>query len=245
MTPKRTIVVVVAVAVGVAASVLSYVFLNNAQARAYHNAKLVEAYVVVKPVPVALTGAEAANDGYIQYKKIPQEFRPTSAVTKLSTIANKEAVAPYAVGQVLVASMFASAASVANGLAQSLPAGDVAVTASVDQVHGVADLPSPGDKVDLMVTVNNEETMLLQNVSIIAVGQTTVSGTASSGQSGTASNTPVNTSGLYTFSVTPTYAERIALAQEEGLGLYMTLPASTSTPGTIPPVSQGNIVNAP
>jgi Flp pilus assembly protein CpaB len=241
MTPKRTIVVAVAVAVGVAASVLSYVFLNNAQARAYHNAKLVGAYVIVKPVPVALTGAEASADGYIQYKKIPQEFRPTSAVTKLSTIANKEAVAPYPVGQVLVASMFATASSVANGLAQSLPAGNVAVTASVDQVHGVADLPAPGDKVDLMVTVNNAETILLQNVSIIAVGQTTA---ASSGQSGTASSSPVNTSGLYTFSVTPTNAERIALAQEEGLGLYMTLPSSTSTQGTIPPVSQGNITSA-
>ena len=32
MTPKRTIVVAIAVVVGVAASVLSYVFLNNAAA---------------------------------------------------------------------------------------------------------------------------------------------------------------------------------------------------------------------
>lgn len=75
MTPKRTIVVAVAVAVGVAASVLSYVFLNNAQERAYHNAKLVEAYVVVKPVPATLSGTNAINQGYIQHKKIPQEFR--------------------------------------------------------------------------------------------------------------------------------------------------------------------------
>jgi Flp pilus assembly protein CpaB len=193
---------------------------------------------------VALTGAQAANGGYIQHKKIPAEFRPTSAVTKLSTIANKEAVAPYGIGQVLVSSMFASASSVANGLAQSLPAGNVAVTASVDQVHGVADLPAPGDKVDLMVTVNNEETILLQDVSIIAVGQTTVSSSATDAQTGTASTNTVNTSGLYTFSVTPTNAERIALAQEEGLGLYMTLPSSTSTPVTIPPVSQGNIASA-
>ena len=58
MTPKRTIVVAVAVAVGVAASVLSYVFLNNAQQRAYHNAKLVQAYVVVKPVPATLDGTD-------------------------------------------------------------------------------------------------------------------------------------------------------------------------------------------
>ena len=47
----------------------------------------------------------------------------------------------------------------------------MAVTASVDQVHGVADFPLPGDKVDLMVALNGTETLLLQNVSVIAVGQ--------------------------------------------------------------------------
>ena len=244
MTPKRTIVVAVAVAVGVAASVLSYVFLNNAQQRAYHNAKLVEAYVVVKPVPVALNGALAVADGYIQHKKIPQEFRPTTAVTKLSSIQGKESVAPFAVGQVLVSSMFASANSAANGFSDAILPGHVAVTASVDQTHGVADFPSPGDKVDLFVTVNGEETILLQDVTIIADGQATTSSTATPPTGATTgTTTPVSTSGLYTFSVTPANAERIALAEQDGLGLYMTLVPPHSTPVTIPSVSQGNITS--
>lgn len=169
-------------------------------------------------------------------------------MTKLSSIAGKQAVAPFAVGQVLVSSMFASATSASNSFARSIPAGHVAVTTSVDQVHGVADFPGPGDRVDLMVSLNGTETLLLQNVSIIAVGQTTVTGAASSaattGQSTTAANTPTNTSGLYTFSVTPTDAERIALAEQEGLGLYMTLVPPNSPPVTIPPVNQGNINSA-
>jgi len=242
MTPKRTIVVAVAVAVGVAASVLSYVFLNNAQQRAYHNAKLVEAYVVVKPVPPTLTGAEAVDDGYIQHKKIPQEFRPTSAVTNLSTIANKQAVAPFAVGQVLVASMFATANSASSTLAQSLPAGDVALSVTVDQIHGVANYPNVGDKVDLMVNLSGSETLLLQNVSIIAVGQNSNATPAATGT--TATTVPVNISGLYTFAVTPTNAEKIALTQQDGLGLYMTLVPPNNTPVTIPPVNQGNITSA-
>jgi len=241
MTPKRTIVVAVAVAVGVAASVLSYVFLNNAQQRAYHNAKLVEAYVVVKPVPASLNGAAAISDGYIQHKKIPQEFRPTSAVTKLSSIDNKQATSSFAVGQVLVTSMFASANSAADTFAATLPAGHVAVTASVDQVHGVAYFPNIGDKVDLMVSLNGAETLLLQNVQIIAVGQNT-STTQAAGT--TATSTPTNTSGLYTFMVTPTDAEKIALTEQDGLGLYMTLVPPNNTPVTIPPVNQGNITSA-
>jgi Flp pilus assembly protein CpaB len=237
MTPKRTIVVAVAVAVGVAASVLSYVFLNSAQQRAYHNAKLVEAYVVVKPVPPTLNGTDAISGGYIQDRKIPAEFRPATAVTKLSSIRGKQAIAPFAVGQVLVASMFSSASTASNGFSQLIPAGHVAVTASVDQVHGVGDFPGPGDKVDLMVT---------QNVSIIAAGQTSSgsNATGTTGQSTTAATTPVSTSGLYTFSVTPTDAARIALAEQDGLGLYMTLVPPNSPPVTIPAVSQGNITSA-
>jgi Flp pilus assembly protein CpaB len=240
MTPKRTIVVAVAVAVGVAASVLSYVFLNNAQQRAYHNAKLVEAYVIVKPVPPTLNGTAAISGGYIKYQKIPQQFRPTSAVTKLTSIEGKQATAPFAVGQVLVNSMFANAASASNSFSQFIPSGDVAVTASVDQTHGVADFPSPGDKVDLMVTVNNTETLLLQDVSIIADGQTTTS----SASAGSTTATTVSTTGLYTFAVTPANAERIALAEQDGLGLYMTLVPPHSHPVTIPAVSQGNINSA-
>jgi len=240
MTPKRTIVVAVAVAVGVAASVLSYVFLNNAQQRAYHNAKLVQAYVIVKPVPPTLNGTAAISGGYLKYQKIPQQIRPTSAVTKLSSIEGKLATAPFAVGQVLVNSMFANASSASNSFSQFIPSGDVAVTASVDQTHGVADFPGPGDKVDLMVTVNNAETLLLQDVSIIADGQTTTS-TASAGST---TATTVSTSGLYTFAVTPANAERIALAEQDGLGLYMTLVPPHSKAVTIPAVSQGNINSA-
>ena len=241
MTPKRTIVVAVAVAVGVAASVLSYVFLNNAQQRAYHNAKLVEAYVIVKAVPPTLNGTAAISGGYIKHQKIPQQFRPTSAVTKLASIEGKQATAPFAVGQVLVNSMFANASSASNSFSQFIPSGDVAVTAAVDQSHGVADFPSPGDKVDLMVTVNNAETLLLQDVSIIADGQTT---TSSASAAGSTTATTVSTSGLYTFAVTPANAERIALAEQDGLGLYMTLVPPHSKSVTIPAVSQGNINSA-
>jgi Flp pilus assembly protein CpaB len=245
MTPKRTIVVAIAVVVGVAASVLSYVFLNNAQTRAYHNAKLVQAYVVVKPVPRTLNGTDAINDGYIQHKKIPEEFRPTSAISNLSSIEGKEAVAPFSVGQVLVSSMFESASSTGNSFSQTIPAGDVAVTVSLDQVHGVANFPVAGDKVDLLVNLAGTESVLLQNVSILAIGSVSTQPTvASSGQ--TANTVPAsNAGGLVTFDVSPTDASKIALSEQNGLGLYMTLLPPNSTQSNIPPVSSGDISSAP
>jgi len=207
MTSKRTVVVAVAVAVGVVASVLSYVFLNDAQTRAYHNAKMVPAYVIAKPVPRTLSGADAVNGGYVVEKKVPAEFRPPTAITNLSSLQGKEAIAPFSVGQVLVGSMFVSPAAAANTFSGQIPAGNVAVTVSVDQVHGVAGLAVPGDKVDLLITVNNAESSLLQNVPILAIGQSTQAGVSSqtSNATTTASST---TSGLYTFAVAPSDAAR-------------------------------------
>jgi pilus assembly protein CpaB len=244
MTPKRTLVVAVAVVVGVAASVLSYVFLNNAQQRAYHNAKLVHAYVVAKPVPQTLNGTDAVNDGYIVYKKIPAEFRPAGAVTKLSSIEGKEAIAPFSVGQVLVTSMFASASSSASNFAQLIPPGEVAISVSVDPVHGVAGFPVPGNKVDLFVNVNGAESFLLQNVSILASGTAApVTGT-NQNSSTTTTTAPASSSGLYTFSVSPADSQRIALAEQQGLGLYMVLVPPNNAPVNLPPLSQGNLSNA-
>jgi len=97
-----------------------------------------------------------------------------------------------------------------------------------------------------MVALNGTETLLLQNVSVIAVGQSSNANivTGSTGQSTTATTTPSNSSGLYTFTVTPTDAARIALAEQQGLGLYMTLVPPHSAQVSVPPVNQGNLTSA-
>ena len=246
MTPKRTVVVAVAVAVGVVASVLSYVFLNNAQQNAYHNAKLVPAYVISKPVPRAITGADAVNGGYITKKEVPAEFRPASAVTNLNALTGKEAIAPFSVGQVLVSSMFVSPTAAANTFSQIIPSGDVAITVSVDQVHGVGGLPVPGDKVDLLINLNNTESSLLQNVPILAIGQNTTANTNTSTHSATSTAAATTeTSGLFTFQVDPTDAARIALAQQQAMGIYMLLVPSGNGVSSIPAVTPSNILSGP
>ena len=249
MTPKRTIVVAVAVGVGLLAAVLSYVFLNGAQQRAYHGAKLVPAYVVTKAVPRALTGSEAVSGGYLQQESVPSKFRPSSAITSLTELNGKEAIAPYAVGQVVVTSMFVSPTAAVSSFSQLIPAGEVAVSISADQVHSVAGLAVPGDKVDLFVTVNNQESSLLQNVPILAVGQsTTALGTATQNTSvqtddSVTPTTQPNSAGLYTFAVTPAQASSIAYAQQQSLGLYMVLVPSGNPVVSIPAISSGNLVS--
>jgi len=247
MTSKRTVVVAVAVAVGVVASVLSYVFLNNAQNNAYHNAKLVSAYVITKPIPRTLSGVDIANGGYLVSKKVPAEFRPASAITNLSAIRDQAADANLPTGEIIVSGMFESPNTIASVAAETVPAGDVAISVSVDQVHGVAGLIQPGDKVDILVDLNsNQETYLFQAVPVLAVGTTLVpapGATSSATQSTTA--TPSN---LITFAVTPTAAARIALADSDGGGvtggIYLALEAAGNTPTAPTTINGSNLIPA-
>ena len=47
--------------------------------------------------------------------------------------------------------------------AQTVPKGDVAVSVSVDQVHGVAGLIQPGDKVDILVDLGGDQELIRRN----------------------------------------------------------------------------------
>ena len=247
MTSKRTVVVAVAVAVGVVASVLSYVFLNNAQNNAYHNAKLVSAYVITKPIPRTLSGVDIANGGYLVSKKVPAEFRPASAITNLSAIRDQAADANLPTGEIIVSGMFESPNTIASVAAETVPAGDVAISVSVDQVHGVAGLIQPGDKVDILVDLNsNQETYLFQAVPVLAVGTTLVPAPGAS--SSATQSTTATPSNLITFAVTPTAAARIALADSDGGGvtggIYLALEAAGNTPTAPTTINSSNLIPA-
>lgn len=243
MTPKRTIVVVAALVVALLAGGLSYLFLHNAQEQAFKNAKLVPAYVVTKSIPRGMAGADAARAGFFSKKSVPQEIVPATAVTDLSQLGGKTAIANFPVGVVLVDGMFVSPSQATLTFSQVIPAGEVAVTVSVDSVHGVANLPQPGDKVDVLTNINGTESYLLQNVTILAVGQTTA------GQATTASATTTgstaSTSGLYTFAATPLNAARIALAQQMNLGIYLVLVPPNNPVASVPQFNPANILSGP
>jgi pilus assembly protein CpaB len=247
MTSKRTVVVAVAIAVGVVASVLSYVFLNNAQQNAYHNAKLVPAYVITKAIPRTLSGVDAVNGGYVKQEKIPAEFRPASAVTNVSVLRDQAAGANLPAGEIVTTGMFVAPDTIASVAAETVPAGDVAISVSVDQVHSVAGLIQPGDKVDILLDLNgNQETYLYQAVPVLAVGTTLVpapGSTTSAAQTTAASTTESN---VITFAVTPSAAARIALAQSDGGGvtggIYLALEAAGNTPTQPTTITGANLI---
>ena len=238
---RRSLIVLVALLLGVAAGGASYAYLHSVQQRAYHNAALTQVYEVKGGISKGATGAAAVAAGQIVKAKIPTEFRPADAVTDLATIRSEVAVANMTNGQVISAGLFAAPVVAAGTAAQSIPAGSVAITLSVDTVHAVAGLVQPGDLVDLLVQrADGSEDVIYQNVRVLAIGGTVAGPTQTA-----AAAAPTGSGNLFTFAVPLDAAARLALIANSADGtsnLYMALVPPNSQPSPFRSLSPQNLV---
>jgi pilus assembly protein CpaB len=248
LSARRTLILIVAIALGTVAAVSTVLYLNTVQSRANGNAKLVRVYKIAKNIPKNTTGDAALANGAIVAGSIPKQYYPLSAVTSLDVIKGKVAPLDLAAGQILVDDEFVTPAAAQTSFSTTnVPTGQVAITISVSPVEAVAGLIVPGDKVDLMgtfttgtanpnsgATAPSYEHFFYQNVNVIAIG-TTAAPTA--GNTGAVTN-PGST--LFTFAVPAEAAERIVLASTRNQ-IYMALVPPDNSPTPIPPVQGGDV----
>lgn len=251
MISRRTLLAVAALILAAVAGLASYSYLHDVQNRAYHNAKLVGVYTLSRAVPAGTSGATVISQGLVKQGKIPQQYLPADAVTDLAAIRNEVAATSLSSGQILESGSFVNpATATAATPAQAIPHGDVAITVSVDSVHGVAGLIRPGNVVDILVeTAPGVEQFLYQNVSVLAVGTSIAPAANVTSSNGSPSATTVpSSSGLLTFAVPADAAQRIALAQSGGGGvqgsLYLALVPPDNQPQPLPVISQSNLIPA-
>lgn len=238
MTSRRTVIVVVAVVLAALAALATFSYVRGVEARAYGNAQLVEVFTVIQDIPKGLPGDQAIT-AHIARSRIPRRFRPSTALTTLDPIKGKVALSDLSVNTVLVEGQFVDPRQAQVTFAQRIPAGNVAVTVSLDQVRGVAGLLVPGDKVNIMVADAGAQRLLFQNVQIIAIG------TTAAPQAGETQAVQNPGSGLITFAVPPVAAQRIVYASVQGGGIYLALVPPDNQPVPVPPVSGGNLFGGP
>jgi pilus assembly protein CpaB len=234
---RRTVILIVAAVVALVAAGAIYSYLNSVQNRAYNNAKLVKVYRVDKDIKKGLPGEQAIDQGYVKSGDIPQQYRPTTAVTDINTIRGKVALNDLSAGQIVVDGMFVEPRAATVSFAQRIPAGQVAVTIQVDQIRGVAGLVVPGDQVDILASAPDGQRYLYQNVNVLAVGNTPA---PQPGET-TATSTPAAGSGLMTFAVPPLAASKISIAN----AVYLTLVPPGNQPVPVPPVNQSSLFSGP
>ena len=233
MNSRRTLIIVLAVAVAAVAAIANVTYLDNVQNKAYEGAKRVYVYRVKQDIPKGTQGEQAVSKNLIERAQIPQEFRPANALTTEDQLHGKVALANLSAGQVLVDGMFVDPIQAQTTTRDRILPGQVAFTVSVDQIHGVGNLLFPGDQVDIMVKDEKLQTRLLyQNVDILFIGN---SGAPQAGETA-AATTPAAASGIITFAAPVDAAERIVLAAGQPDGLYLALVPRNNKPLTTPPI---------
>src|SRR4051794_10401464 len=173
---RRTMILVVAIVIAAVAAVATFSYLNGVQSRANKGAALVKVWVVKKDVQKGFPAEEAIGKGFLKEDSIQDKFRPATSVTDLNAIKGKVALTALSANQVLVDGQFVDPKVEQITNSQRIQPGRVAVTLSIDQVHGVGGLLVPGDKVNVMVTDGGPdakaptERTLFQNVEILFIG---------------------------------------------------------------------------
>ena len=254
MGNRRVLILVIAVALAGLTALLTFNYANTADERANKGAELVQAYVVKKDIPKGTVGSKALDEEYIGQEKIPRKFLPANAITDPQKLRTQVAVSDLSAGLPIVTSNFASPQVARESFAGMLEAGEQAVTLAVSDVEGVARLVTPGDRVNMMVTLDKpsapgqpgggkETQYVLQRIKVLAVGNSTP---LQPGQAPTevqplqAGVAKTVDSSLMTFAVPAIDAEKVVHASQIG-AIHLTLVPNDYTPAPVPPVNNGNL----
>ena len=240
-------ILVGAIVVGVIAALLIYNYVQGIENRANNNAKLADVYVAKSDIKRGTAGETAASSKQIATSQIPQQFRPATAITTTDQLAKKVALFDIPANSVIVEGMFVDPASAQITFRERLKNKDhVAISVSVDTIHGVGGFLVPGDEVNMMIFAEPQETdaekqqpglhlktiprYLYQKVQILAVGQNTV---LAPGETVDPATAQTQGSGILTFNVPPDAALWIAYAQQ-GNSIYLSLVGKDFAPRVVP-----------
>ena len=255
MSSRRTLIVIVAVVIGAIASFALFRYVGSVEEEAYGNARRVEVLVVKKDIPKGTSGIDVIRDNFVGKALIPQEIRPATALTSSAGLESLVAVGNLAANQVIVDGMFVTPEQAFASDAERIQDGRVAITISVDQVRGVANLVRPGDKVNMIIrdpesvdpanpeVGGGDTTFLYQNVEVLAIGsQLTPDLGEVAAEDPAATGEPVQevASNLMTLTVPPEAALKVAHVPSESV--YLTLVPPDNTPVRVPPVNNGNLL---
>jgi pilus assembly protein CpaB len=181
----------------------------------YMDARTAAARVPTTPVVAAAVDIPVATPMKAEWLTVvqwPETSRPDGAETTVDALAGRVPIVAIGKGEPILAAKLAQPGA-RGGLAALLPPGMRAVAVRVDDVVGVAGFIHPGDRVDVIVTMqprSNEPTskVILQNVKVLAVGKEVEYSAANPSKATTAT--------VATLMVSPEESESLALGANKG-----------------------------
>ena len=235
---RRTLLLLAALVVAGLGTTGVFLYVNGINARAAASYELVETLVATAPIEAGTTARGAQDAGALELRPfLRKSLAGLPALSDISGIADKVAVAPIAAGEPILDSQFGSSSA---SSALPIPEGKLAVSVQLDDPNRVAGFVGPGSQVAIFLTTadasrSGETTrLLLPDVSVIAAGTTTV--VAADATASAAAAPEEIPKALLTLAVDQREAQKVVYASQHGQ-LYFALlggnsDVSTSDPGT-------------
>ena len=237
---RRTIALVLAVALAALATIALISYINGIEDRVLGDNVVVDVFVAKQDIAAGTTGDIAAQQGLIERTTVPAKVQPQGAITSLEQISGHLAAVQIYKGEVIVQQRFVAPG---QGVKNVLPiaAGKQAVSIAIAGAPAVGGFVQPGDQVSLIIqTVNRNSSgapvvgpqagnitrYLMQKLDVIAVGSRIVSSATTTGQ------TAEQPAGIFTFAVTPTQAEQLVFAALNTTMYFTLLPADSKPVAT-------------
>jgi pilus assembly protein CpaB len=225
---SRVLAILVAVVLALVATAALVVYVNGADRRAISGQNPRMVWVAAKPITAGTSGLTAINTKLIKQVEVPSKNIVTGAVVSLAQIQNRVAAVNLEAGEQLLQKRWVGAEDVAGGRLLPIESDHQALAIGLDAVRQVAGFVTPGDRVSLVLTMKlpgpggerDRSRFLLQNIQVLAVGNTALANTAAQG--GGRANQGKGQVAAVTLSIPQGEVEHVVYAAEHG-SIYMTL----------------------
>jgi pilus assembly protein CpaB len=208
--PKQVFVIgAIAVIIAAIASYSLYNYLKGQEAK-------VKEAVATENIVVAsqdLGVGTVINDTQVKMVNWPKASLPQGSFTATAQVVGRVALDKMAAGEPVTAAKLVPAGGQPGILTYKIPEGHRAMTVAVDQVSGVAGFITPGNKVDVVLSVTPPggkqplSKIVLQDVPVLAIGQII---------SQEKKDEKPQVVPTVTMDVTPDDAEKLAVASTQG-----------------------------
>jgi pilus assembly protein CpaB len=208
---KAVVPIVISLVIAIAGSFLIYQWIQTQTAPT----EVVRVESDAVPVLVAKTDigwGTRLNAEMVTTAPYFKEALPPNYLTKFEEVSGRVVISPIRSGEPVVKHRLAPQDIQTGGISAILKDGHRAIAVKGDKVIGISGFIKPGDKVDVLVSVNNSDTgteitkIVLQNILVLATGTQVEEG---------ADRKPYEVD-VYTLEVTPDQSERLTLAATEG-----------------------------
>lgn len=250
---RRTVLLVVAVLIAALGTTLVFVYANNANDRALADQKPVKVLFAKSAIAPGVSASDASKAGAFELREIASKSVAPGALSDITPIADKVALAQIFPGEQIIAAKFGDRGAISS---LPIPGDKVGVSVQLGDPARVAGFVQPGSNVAVFVTMTggqggataqnqqaqNFTRVLLPKVEVIAVGPSTFTTTTSSNSSTGQTNTEQVPKAILTLALDQVDAQKLIYASQNGQ-LYFALLTADSKVAPGGPTTADNLFN--